>query len=105
MPYTSHQGHMFSFLTKDGTLTLRLPDEDRESFLKKYKSKLCEQHGTVLKEYVVVPAALLKKTAELKPYFQRAFAYVDSLPPKATTKKKPVKKAATPKKKAGRKKS
>jgi hypothetical protein len=92
MPYTSSNGHMFSFLTKSGSLALRLPSKERDAFLKKYKTSLCEQHGAVLKEYVVVPDALLKKTKELKPYFDTSFAYVTSLKPKPTTKKKPAKK-------------
>ena len=54
-PYTSLNGHMFSFLTEEGKLALRLPAEERESFLEKYATKLCEQHGTVMKEYVEVP--------------------------------------------------
>ena len=86
MPYTSVNGHMFSFLTPEGKLALRLPDDERNAFLKKYKTKLCEQHGTVLKEYVVVPDALLKKTSDLKPFFARSFAYVNSLKPKPTKK-------------------
>src|SRR5687768_16632268 len=69
MPYTSVNGHMFSFLTPTGTLALRLPAEKRNAFLKKYKTKLCEQHGRVLEEYVEVPDSLLKKTQELKRFF------------------------------------
>ena len=91
MPYTSLNGHMFSFLTKLGTLALRLPTDQRDAFLKKYKTKLCEQHGTVLEEYVEVPDTLLKKTRELKKYFDLSYAYVASLKPKPT-KKKPAKK-------------
>ena len=91
MPYTSANGHMFSFLTKTGTLALRLPAEERNAFLKKYKTKLCEQHGTVLEEYVDVPGTLLKRTQELKKYFDLSYAYVASLKPKPT-KKKPGKK-------------
>ena len=33
MPYTSLNGHMFSFLTSTGTLSLRLPAEARDAFL------------------------------------------------------------------------
>lgn len=91
MPYTSLNGHMFSFLTKEGTLALRLSDEDREVFLKKYKTQLCVQHGRVMKEYVEVPDRLLKKTNELKTYFDLSVAYVGSLKPKPTTKKKATK--------------
>jgi TfoX/Sxy family transcriptional regulator of competence genes len=88
MPYTSLNGHMFSFLTKTGTLALRLPTEERDAFLKKYKTTLCEQYGLVLKEYALVPDALLKKTRELKKFFDLSYAYVGSLKPKPTTRKK-----------------
>jgi hypothetical protein len=91
MPYTSLNGHMFSFLTPAGTLALRLPPAERDAFLKKYRTRHCEQHGSVLKEYVEVPAALLKKTQELKPYYDLSYAYAASLKPKPT-KKKPAKK-------------
>lgn len=88
MPYTSLNGHMFSFLTKTGTLALRLPTKERDAFLKKYKTKLCEQHGKVLEEYVEVPDSLLKKTKELKKYFDVSYEYVGSLKPKPTKKAK-----------------
>jgi len=87
MPYTSLNGHMFSLLTREGWLALRLPDEARDVFLKKYKTKLAEQYGTVMKEYVQVPEALLKKTQELRKYFDLSYDYVGSLKPKPTSKK------------------
>lgn len=46
----------------------------------------------VLKEYVDVPDALLKKTQELRKYFDMSYAYVSSLKPKATTRKSAVRK-------------
>jgi TfoX/Sxy family transcriptional regulator of competence genes len=88
MPYTSLNGHMFSLFTKEGTLALRLPADERNAFLTKYKTKLAEQYGHVLPEYVEVPDALLAKTKELKKYFDLSYAYVASLKPKPTTKKK-----------------
>lgn len=87
MPYTSMNGNMFTFLSKSGTVALRLPEVEREKFLKKYKSKLSEQYGTVMKEYVDVPEALLKKTRELKKYFDMSVTYAESLKPKPTKKK------------------
>jgi len=54
MPYTSLNGHMFSVLHKDGSLALRLPEAERQAFLKKYKTTLSSQYGTVQPEYVVV---------------------------------------------------
>ena len=65
MPYTSLNGNMFSLFTREGRLILRLAAKDREAFLKKYKTNVPEMYGTVMKEYVEVPDALLKKTREL----------------------------------------
>ena len=87
MPYTSLNGHMFSLFTKENRLALRLPLDERNAFLKKFKTTLCEQYGTVMPEYVIVPDALLAKTKELKRFFDISYAYVGSLKPKPTTKK------------------
>ena len=88
VPYTSLNGHMFSYLSKEGKLALRLPPEDRETFLKKYKAKLCEAYGRVQPEYVEVPDSLLSSTRELKKFFEASYVYVAALKPKPTTKKK-----------------
>jgi len=69
MPYTSLNGHMFSYLSKEGKMALRLPPDERELFLKKYKTNLCEAYGVVQPDYVVVPDSLLSKTSELKRFF------------------------------------
>jgi TfoX/Sxy family transcriptional regulator of competence genes len=88
VPYTSLNGHMFSYLSKDGKLALRLPPGQREAFLKQYKAKLCEAYGTVQTEYVEVPDSLLSSTRELKKFFDCSYDYVAALKPKPTTKKK-----------------
>ena len=88
VPYTSLNGNMFSYLSKQGSLALRLPSPDREAFLTKYKTKLCEAYGVVQPEYVEVPGSLLASTKELKKYFDISYQYTASLKPKATTKKK-----------------
>jgi TfoX/Sxy family transcriptional regulator of competence genes len=92
VPYTSLNGHMFSLLTKEGHLALRLPADVREAFLKKYQTRLCEQYGVVMKEYVEVPDGLLKKTKELQKFFELSYNYIGSLKPKPTTRKTPAKK-------------
>jgi hypothetical protein len=88
VPYTSLNGHMFSYLSKEGKLALRLPAEDREAFLKKHKARLCEAYGVVQVEYVEVPDALLHRTQELGKFFDISYKYVESLKPKPTAKKK-----------------
>jgi hypothetical protein len=87
MPYTSLNGHMFSFLTADGHLALRLPSPERTAFIAAYQARLCEQHGTVLEEYVEVPDGLLRDVDELEQHFRTSYAYVHSLKPKPTTRR------------------
>ena len=87
VPYTSLNGHMFSYLSKEGKLALRLPAAEREAFLKKYKAKLCDAYGKVQPEWVEVPDSLLALTRELKKFFDCSYAYAGSLKPKATAKK------------------
>lgn len=69
-------------------MAIRLPDDERERFLKKYKSTLFEAYGTVMKEYVAVPERLLEKTQELKQYLDLSYEHAKTLKPKPTTKKK-----------------
>jgi hypothetical protein len=88
MPYTSLNGHMFSVLHKDGSVALRLPAPERESFLKEYKTTLSSQYGSVQPEYVVIPDALLSRTKDLLRYFEISRAYVGALKPKPTAKRK-----------------
>ena len=87
-PYTSINGHMFSFLSKEGVMGLRLSKNERENFIKNFKSKLMEQHGRIMKEYVEIPNVLLQNTEQLKEYLQKSLNYVSKLKPKPTKKKK-----------------
>jgi hypothetical protein len=89
MPYTSVNGHMYSYLSPEGRLALRLPDDLRQTFLTTYDAKLREAHGHVQVSYVEVPDGLLAATGELQPFFAASYAYVSSLKPKP-------KKAASP---------
>lgn len=73
--------------TSSGTLALRLPEEERERFLKKYQTTLFEAYGCVMKEYVTVPDGLLKKTRELERYFDLSYQYVGRLRSKPAKKK------------------
>jgi hypothetical protein len=87
LPYTSLNGHMFSFLADDGRLAIRMPPGDREAFLARYTTTLHRAHGTVMKEWVTVPDALVADTASLGPHLQTAYAYVAAMKPKPTRRK------------------
>jgi TfoX/Sxy family transcriptional regulator of competence genes len=78
---------MFTLLHQS-RLAIRLPEHEREKFLKKYKTSLFEAYGTVMKEYVAVPDNLLPKTKELKKYLELSYSYSKTLKPKQTKKTK-----------------
>jgi hypothetical protein len=83
MPYTAVNGNMFTYLSAEGSLGIRLPKEARENFLQKYNTTLYESQGTTLKEYVTVPDELLRNTEELKQYLEISYEYIKTLAPKA----------------------
>jgi TfoX/Sxy family transcriptional regulator of competence genes len=84
--YAAVNGNMFLLMQPDGVLAIRLPEDAREEFLKKYKAKLHEAYGTVMKEYVAVPDAVLGKTKELQKYVAVSYDYAKGLKAKATKK-------------------
>ena len=86
-PYTAINGNMFTLLHQSSRLAIRLPDDKREEFLKKYKTALFEAYGCVMKEYVAVPDGMLKNTKELNKYLEFSYEYAKTLKTKATRKK------------------
>lgn len=86
-PYTSRNGHMFSFLTAEGAMALRLSDEMGEGFLNSYDSGPVIQYNSVMRGYVAVPEDLLANTDELRDWFEKAYDWIGTLEPKPTKKK------------------
>ena len=87
-PYTAVNGNMFTLLHQSETLAIRLPEDERQKFLTKHKTKLFEAYGAVMKEYVTVPDSLLGNTKELRKYLDLSYEYVKTLKPKPTKKKR-----------------
>lgn len=83
-PYTSRNGHMFSFLDADGVMALRLSDELREDFLARHDSGPVMQYDRVMRGYVAVPDELLYNTDELAAWFDKSHDWIGTLQPKAT---------------------
>ncbi len=67
---------------------LRLPAPERAAFLAEFDTGLLESYGTVMKEYVTVPDAMLADTDTLEPYLRMSYDYVTSLKPKPTKRPK-----------------
>ena len=84
--YAAVNGNMFLLMQADGVLAIRLPEDERAEFLKKYKAKLHEAYGAVMKEYVAVPDAALGKTKEMQKYVAASYDYAKTLKAKPTKK-------------------
>ncbi len=88
MAYTSSNGYMFSLLNKEAEIGIRLSKESQEIFKEKYDSTIFKSHGAVMRDYVLVTDAMLTDLKMVAKYLKESYAYVNSLPPKATKKKK-----------------
>ena len=83
-PYTSRNGHMFSFLDRDGTMALRLSDELTAEFRSQHESGDVVQYGATMRGYSSVPAEVLADTDELAGWFEKSWSWIGTLPPKPT---------------------
>ena len=81
-PYTSRNGYMTSFIDKVGEVSIRFDKADREAFIKQYDTRISVQYGKNMPEFAVVPADLLERQEELRPWFIRGWEWVGSLEPK-----------------------
>ena len=86
-PYTSRNGHMFSFLDGDGAMALRLSEELADEFLSRCESGPVTQYGSVMRGYVSIPDDLLSNTEELGLWFDKAYNWIGTLEPKPTKKR------------------
>jgi len=84
--YAAVNGNMFLLMQPSSILAMRLSDAVREEFLKKYKTKLYEAYGAVVKEYVTVPDGLLAKTKELQEHLRQSYLYAKTLKTKPSRK-------------------
>lgn len=83
-PYTSLNGHMYSFLDHEGIMAIRLPDDLAEVFLDSYESGPVIQYGRVMRGYVSVPDDLLSDTGECTGWFDKSRVWIGTLAPKPT---------------------
>lgn len=86
--YTAVNGNMYSMISKHGAVGIRLPEPERTEFIERYNTEVfrADPAWPPAKEYVAVPAELLKDTAALAPHLQRSFEYALTLKPKPTKK-------------------
>jgi TfoX/Sxy family transcriptional regulator of competence genes len=89
-PSGTINGNMFTGLHQD-RMILRLSPEDRAELARQGATAFEPMPGRPMREYVVVPEAILKSDAQLNAWLEKALAYCKSIPPKPgkTRAKKP----------------
>ncbi len=87
-PCAFFHGHMFCGLFEDQFI-VRLPDAERAAFLKQPGAKVFEpMPGRPMKEYVLIPPAVVEREALLGGWLRQSLDYVGGLPPRAKKAKK-----------------
>ena len=81
-PYTSCIGHIFSHLSKEEQMDLRLPEEDRKEYIETHKTELFVQHGRVMKEFEAISLNLFEDTKRLRSHLIKSLDSTESLKPK-----------------------
>ena len=87
-PYTSLNGNMFTFLDKEAKLSLRLNPSDRQGLIEEYEAQPSIQHGSVMKDYLIVPDELMTNEAALMILMKKSYDFACTLKPKPTKKSK-----------------
>ena len=82
MIYCSANGYMFALLNKVGEIGVRISKPSQEAFKKKHNATEYRSHGTVMKDYVLIPDNLLSDSALMTELFTESFNFVMSLKPK-----------------------
>ncbi|MEL6892464.1 MAG: hypothetical protein AAFP84_12755 [Actinomycetota bacterium] len=94
-PYTSRNGHMFSFLAADGTLAIRFSAERQQEFLATNDSSVVEAYGRTMRGYVRVPDDLVADAASTARLLAESHEWIGTLQPKSTTSRRTTGSART----------
>ena len=86
-PCAFENGQLFTGLFAD-TMFVRLGEKDRAALLKlKGAEPFAPMKGRPMKQYVVLPPAMLEDEEAIKSWMTRALEYAQSLPPKKASRK------------------
>ena len=81
-PYTSGNGWMATYLGKQGEVAIRLGRDDLDAFLAEHGTERPVSYGAVMKDFALVPAAVVADAGALAALIRRAHDHVEGLPPK-----------------------
>ena len=88
MHYTSLNGNMFSFVSKDGEVGFRLSKSDQEDYIANHNAEVMMQHGRVMRDYVKVSLGFIANASLMEDILSKSIQFSATLKAKPTTKKK-----------------
>ncbi|MGI9666042.1 MAG: hypothetical protein ACR2N2_02930 [Acidimicrobiia bacterium] len=86
MPYTSMNGNMFSFVSKEGILAFRLSKDRQAEYLDEHPGTTVEQYGATMRGYVEVTEVVLDDKQTTASLWSDCVANARTLDPKPTKK-------------------
>ena len=88
MHYTSMNGNMFSFVSKDGEMGFRMTEEDKSHYIINAGAREMLQHNRVMNGYIQVTETMISNPEKLNEIFVKSIAFAKTLKPKTTKKRK-----------------
>jgi len=82
MPYTSANGHMFSFFNKDNEIGIRFSKEVQKEYMEKYDTTIYKSYNAVMREYILITNEMMEDLNNVVKLLNESFDYVMSLEPK-----------------------
>lgn len=82
VPYTSANGHMFSFINKEGDLGIRFSKSVQEKYFEKYQTSYFKSHNAVMRGYIHITDKMMMNEDDLVLLLNESYDYVMSLPKK-----------------------
>jgi len=79
MPYTSHNGHMFSLLNKNGEIGFRYSKAVQRQYFEKYETSYFISYGAKMQGYILLTENMIKDENLLIDLLNESYLYVDSL--------------------------
>lgn len=86
-PYTSHNGHMFSFIDKkEKYMAVRLDKQQQEAYFEATGTSYVIQYNSKMNGYICLTDEIFNDFNQVKDWLDKSFEFVCSLPPKASKK-------------------
>lgn len=87
-PYTSHNGHMFTFFdTKENYMAVRLDKAQQEAYFEATGTSHVIQYNSVMRGYIRLTDDIFNDYSKVEDWLNKSFDYICSLEPKPTKKK------------------